>query len=141
MPKQISSKCLDCGKIMRKNQKLLNCSQCLQFKHIKCHGKKDQNNPETNSLTTTEWKCNHCDFSFFFASCSEVDFVDVFNPYVSCYDKHDKTHNALNLLFNIINSDKTAKIDIDHDNISKEDDPSTINLNAQYVTTNLVTKH
>ena len=47
MPKQISNKCLDCCKIIRKNQKLLNCSQCLQFKRIKCPGRKDQNNSET----------------------------------------------------------------------------------------------
>ena len=126
MPKQISNKCVDCGKIIRKNQKLLNCSQCLQFKRIKCPGRKDQNNPKTNSSTTTDWRCIHCDFSFPFASCSKVEFADIFNPTVPCYDKHDKTHNAhahnINLLFNnIINSYKTAKIDIDHDSISEED--------------------
>ena len=64
----------------------------------------------------------------------------MFSPSVSCYDK---THNAhdLNLLFNnIINSDKTAKIDIDHDNISEEDDPFIISSNTQYMITNLVKK-
>ena len=47
----------------------------------------------------------------------------------------------MNLLFNnTINSDNTSINDTDNDIISEEDNPFTINLNTQYVTTNLVKK-
>ena len=42
MPKQILKTCLDCEKIILKNQELLTCSQCLQLKHIKRTGRKAQ---------------------------------------------------------------------------------------------------
>ena len=106
MPKQISKICLDCEKTILKNQKLLTCSQCLQFKHIKCPGRKSQNNPEAKLSANTDWKRSLCDFSFTFASCSKVEFDHIFNPSDSCFDKQDITLNAhdFNLLFiNIIN--------------------------------------
>ena len=123
-----------------KNQKLLTCSQCLQFEHVKWHGRKAQNNLETKPTTTADWTCSLSDFSFSFASRFEVEFDDIFNPTDSCYDK---TLNAydLNLLFNnTINSDNTSINDSDNDIFSEEDDPFTINSNTQYVTTNLVKK-
>ena len=138
MPKQISKTCLDCEKTIRKNQKSLTCSQCLQFKHVKCPGRKAQNNLQIKPTTTADWTCSFCDFSFPFASCSEVEFDDIFNPTDSCYDKTLNAHD-LNLMFNnTINSDNTSINDTDNDIISEEDDPFTINLKTQYVTTNLV---
>ena len=84
MPKQISKTCLDCEKTIRKNQKSLTCSQCLQFKHVKRPGRKAYNNLETTPTTTADWTCNLCDFSFPFASCSEVEFDNIFNPIDFC---------------------------------------------------------
>ena len=141
MPKQISKTCLDCEKTIRKNQKLLTCSQCLQFKHVKCPGRKAQNNLVTKPTTTADWTCSLCDFSFPLASCSEVEFDDIFNLTDSCYDKTLNVHN-LNLLFNytIINSDNTSINDTDNDIISQKEDPFTAYANTQYVTTNLVKK-
>ena len=140
MPKQISKTCLDCEKTITKNQKSLTCSQCVQFKHIKCPGKKAQSNLDTTSATTTDWTCSLCDFSFPFASCSEVEFDDIFNPTDSCYDKTHYAHDLNLMCNNNINSDNTSINDTDSNIILEEDDPFTINSNAQYVTTNLVKK-
>ena len=140
MPKQISKTCLDCEKTIRKNQKSLTCSQCLQFKHVKYPGRKAQNNLQTKPTTTADWTGSFCDFSFPFASCSEVEFDDIFNPTDSCYDKTLNAHD-LNLMFNnTISSDNTSINDTENDIISEEDHPFTINSNIQYVTTNLVKK-
>ena len=125
----------------RKNQKSLTCSQCLQFKHVKCPGRKAQNNLQIKPTTTADWTCSFCDFSFPFASCSEVEFDDIFNPTDSCYDKTLNAHD-LNLMFNnTINSDNTSINDTDNDIILEEDDSFTINSKTQYVTTNLVKKY
>ena len=123
-----------------KKQKSLTCSQCLQFKQVKCPGRKVQNNLQTKPTTTADWTCSLRDFSFPFASCSEVEFDDIFNPIDSCCDKTPNAHD-LNLMFNnTINSDNTSINDTDNDIISEEDDPFNINSNTQYVTTNLVKK-
>ena len=138
MPKQISKTCLGCEENNQK--KSLTCLQCLQFKHVKCPGRKAQNNLDTAPTTTADWTSSFCDFSFSFASCSEVEFDDIFNPTDSCYDKTRNAHD-LNLMFNnTINSDNTSINDTDNDIISEEDDPFTINSNKQNVTTNLVRK-
>ena len=55
MPKQISKTCFDCEKTIRKNQKSLTCSQCLQFKHVKCPGRKAQYYLQTKPTTTADW--------------------------------------------------------------------------------------
>ena len=91
---------------------------------------KTQNDPETKRITTADWRCSLCDLSFPLASCSEVEFNDIFNPSDSCYDKTPHTHD-LNLLFsNTTNSDNTSINDTDNEIISEEDDPFTINSNT-----------
>ena len=75
MPKQPDKTCCNCLKTVRKNQKSLICSQCLQIIHVKCTGKDSQTN--NNGIGT--WKCNLCnDFSFPFSSCSDVEFDELY---------------------------------------------------------------
>ena len=75
MPKQPDKTCCNCLKTVRKNQKSLICSQCLQIIHVKCTGK----NSQTNNNGIGTWKCNLCnDFSFPFSSCSDVEFDELY---------------------------------------------------------------
>ena len=75
MPKQTDKTCCNCLKTVRKNQKSIICSQCLQIIHVKCTGK----NSQTNNNGIGTWKCNLCnDFSFSFSSCSDVEFDELY---------------------------------------------------------------
>ena len=65
-------KCFVCLKLVEKNQKVL-CSTCLQTIHLNCI--KDKFCIIKNML----WKCTFCSFRFPFSSCSDKEFVELFD--------------------------------------------------------------
>ena len=66
-------KCFVCLKVVKKNQKILSCSTCLQTIHLNCI--KDKFSMTKNML----WKCTFCSFTFPFSSSSDKEFAELFD--------------------------------------------------------------
>ena len=66
-------KCFACLKLVKKNQKILSCSTCLQTIHLNCI--KDKYCITKNM----QWKCTFCSFTFPFSSCSDKEFAELFD--------------------------------------------------------------
>ena len=83
-------KCFVCLKVVKKNQKILSCSTCLQTIHLNCI--KDKFCITKNML----WKCTFCSFTFPFSSCSNKEFAELFDFNIS---NLSYSANHLNNLF------------------------------------------
>ena len=66
-------KCFVCLKLVKKNQKILSCSTCLQTIYLNCI--KDKYCITKNM----QWKYTFCSFTFPFSSCSDKEFAELFD--------------------------------------------------------------
>ena len=79
-------KCFVCHQLVKKNQKTLSCSKCLQTIHLNCS--KDKFCITKNML----WKCTFCSFTFPFSSCSDKEFAELCD-----FDISNLSYSANNL--------------------------------------------
>ena len=86
-----------CLKLVKKNQKILSCSKCLQTFHLNCI--KDKYCITKNM----QWKCTFCSFTFPFSSCSDKEFAELFdfgnsNLFYSAKNLNDYSKTYLHIM-------------------------------------------